>query len=156
VAADSPIQTVAALNGKTVVFPAPNAFAASLLIRAHLAGQGIRIEPKYVQTHGSVYRAVALGDASAGGGGSIHASSGIDISCVNVASESHSTTKGCAQWRYHHDVADTTRVKCYIAINCWNFNTAGTIKNLVSIDITSQHCIASHSEIAHNVYIGTL
>jgi phosphonate transport system substrate-binding protein len=68
VAADSPIQTVAALDGKTVVFPAPNAFAASLLIRAHLAGQGIRIEPKYVQTHGSVYRAVALGDASAGGG----------------------------------------------------------------------------------------
>ena len=68
VAADSPIQTVAALDGKTVVFPAPNAFAASLLIRAHLAGQGIRIEPKYLQTHASVYRAVALGEASAAGG----------------------------------------------------------------------------------------
>ena len=68
VAADSPIQTVAALDGKTVAFPAPNAFAASLLIRAHLAGLGIRIEPKYVQTHASVYRAVALGDVSAGGG----------------------------------------------------------------------------------------
>lgn len=68
VATDSPIQTVAALDGKTVVFPAPNAFAASLLIRAHLAGLGIRIEPRYVQTHANVYRAVALGEAMAGGG----------------------------------------------------------------------------------------
>jgi phosphonate transport system substrate-binding protein len=68
VTSDSPIQTVAALDGKTVVFPAPNAFAASLLIRAHLAGLGIRIEPRYVQTHASVYRAVALGEVIAGGG----------------------------------------------------------------------------------------
>ena len=68
VTSDSPIQTVAALDGKTVVFPAPNAFAASLLIRAHLAGQGIKIEPRYVQTHASVYRAVALGEVIAGGG----------------------------------------------------------------------------------------
>ena len=51
-----------------MVFPAPNAFAASLLIRAHLAGLGIRIEPRYVQTHASVYRAVALGEVIAGGG----------------------------------------------------------------------------------------
>jgi len=68
VAADSPIQDVAALDGQTVVFPAPNAFAASLLIRAHLARRGIRIEPQYVQTHASVYRAVALGEVIAGGG----------------------------------------------------------------------------------------
>lgn len=68
VRSDSPVQDIRDLNGKPVAFPSPNAFAASLLIRAELAKQGIRIIPKYVKTHGNVYRAVVTGDVMAGGG----------------------------------------------------------------------------------------
>lgn len=68
VQADSPIRDVRELHGKEVAFPAPNAFAASLLIRAQLARQGIRIQPVYLRTHAQVYRAVAQGDKPAGGG----------------------------------------------------------------------------------------
>ena len=65
---DSPIQTLDQLDGKTVAFPAPNAYVASLLVRAMLAQKGIHITPKYVGSHSNVYRAVALGDIKAGGG----------------------------------------------------------------------------------------
>lgn len=65
---DSPIKSIRELDGKTIAFPAPNAFAASLLIRSRLAQQGIRIQPKYVKTHANVYRAVIIGDVVAGGG----------------------------------------------------------------------------------------
>lgn len=65
---DSPVQDVRDLHGREVAFPSPNAFAASLLIRAELAKQGIHITPKYVKTHANVYRAVATGDVMAGGG----------------------------------------------------------------------------------------
>jgi phosphonate transport system substrate-binding protein len=68
VRADSPIKSIRELDGKTVAFPAPNAFAASLLIRTWLAQQGIRIKPQYVKTHANVYRAVIFGDVVAGGG----------------------------------------------------------------------------------------
>ncbi len=64
---DSEVTELRQLEGKTIAFPAPNAFAASLLIRAELARQGIRITPSYVKTHANVFRAVALGDAPAGG-----------------------------------------------------------------------------------------
>jgi len=65
---DSLVRDVRDLNGKEVAFPSPNAFAASLLIRAELAKQGIRISPRYVKTHANVYRAVVAGDVVAGGG----------------------------------------------------------------------------------------
>lgn len=65
---DSPLRQLADLNGQTVAFPAPNSFGASLLMRALLARQGIRIKPDYLNTHSNVYRAVALGRAPAGGG----------------------------------------------------------------------------------------
>ena len=68
VRADSPIQSIRELDGQTIAFPAPNAFAASLLLRSQLAQQGIRIQPKYVKTHANAYRAVILGDVVAGGG----------------------------------------------------------------------------------------
>jgi len=54
------------LDGKMVAFPAPNAFGASLLVRAMFADQGIRIDPLYVRTHSNVYRAVIAGDVAAG------------------------------------------------------------------------------------------
>jgi phosphonate transport system substrate-binding protein len=65
---DSPVRRVSDLDGATVSFPAPNAFAASLLPRALLARDGIRITPSYVRTHSNVYRAVILGSSKAGGG----------------------------------------------------------------------------------------
>ena len=56
------------LEGRRVDFPAPNAFAASLLLRAHLQQLKINIQPRYVKTHSNVYRGVILGEAIAGGG----------------------------------------------------------------------------------------
>jgi len=65
---DSEINSLQALNARKVGFPAPNAFAASLLIRATLALEGIEYEPVYLKTHSNVYRAVIRGDVLAGGG----------------------------------------------------------------------------------------
>jgi len=68
VRADSPIKSLEELKGKSVTFPAPNAFAASLLIRAELAKKKIDITPVFVKTHSNVYRSVIGKDAIAGGG----------------------------------------------------------------------------------------
>ena len=65
---DSPVQDIRQLEGATVAFPAPNAYAASLLIRALLAQNNIQFTANYVGSHNNVYRAVALGAAQAGGG----------------------------------------------------------------------------------------
>lgn len=68
VRADSPIKSLDELKGKSVTFPAPNAFAASLLIRAELAKKKIDINPVFVKTHSNVYRSIISKDAVAGGG----------------------------------------------------------------------------------------
>ena len=68
VRADSPIKNLEELKGKSITFPAPNAFAASLLIRAELAKKKIDITPVFVKTHSNVYRSVIGKDAIAGGG----------------------------------------------------------------------------------------
>jgi phosphonate transport system substrate-binding protein len=68
VRADSPIKSLDELKGKNISFPAPNAFAASLLIRAELAKKKININPVFVKTHSNVYRSVIGKDAIAGGG----------------------------------------------------------------------------------------
>lgn len=65
---DSPIKDLKDLNGKTLVFPAPAAFAASILPRAELRRQGIDFTPKFVSSHDSVYLNVAKGLFPAGGG----------------------------------------------------------------------------------------
>jgi phosphonate transport system substrate-binding protein len=65
---DSPVSTIADLNGQKLAFPAPNSLAASLLIRAHLAKSQVSITPEYVKTHSNVYRSVIIGDVIAGGG----------------------------------------------------------------------------------------
>jgi len=52
-----------------IAFPAPNSFAASLLIRSLLANNGIPFEPVYVKTHSNVYRSVVRGDVAIAGGG---------------------------------------------------------------------------------------
>ena len=51
-----------------LVFPAPAAFAASILPRAALRKEGIIFNPKFVASHESVYLNVARGYYAAGGG----------------------------------------------------------------------------------------
>ena len=69
VAKDSPIASIADLNGKTVAFPSPNALGASLLMRADLERlHKISVVPLWAQTHTSSYLSVALGSAQAAGG----------------------------------------------------------------------------------------
>jgi phosphonate transport system substrate-binding protein len=65
---DSPVRAPRDLDGSTIAFPAPAAFAASVLTRAYLNGESIAFTPKYVSSHDSVYRTVAAGLYPAGGG----------------------------------------------------------------------------------------
>lgn len=65
---DSPIASLQDLDGKVLAFPAPAAFAASILPRANLEARDIGFEARYVSSHDSVYLAVAKGLFAAGGG----------------------------------------------------------------------------------------
>jgi phosphonate transport system substrate-binding protein len=65
---DSPARALTDLAGQTLAFPAPAAFAASVLTRAALTRAGIPFTPKYVASHDSVYRTVAKGLYAGGGG----------------------------------------------------------------------------------------
>jgi phosphonate transport system substrate-binding protein len=65
---DSPYIGIEQLAGQTLVFPAPAAFAATVLPQAQLKRTGIGYTPKYVASHDSVYLAVARGLYPAGGG----------------------------------------------------------------------------------------
>jgi phosphonate transport system substrate-binding protein len=66
--ADTELAGLEGLEGATLAFPAPAAFAASVLPRAALRKAGIAFEPRYVRSHDSVYRTVAEGLYPAGGG----------------------------------------------------------------------------------------
>ncbi len=64
-----PFQSLQDLNGQNLVFPAPNAFGASLYMRALLKEtEGIAFSSIYVDTHSNVYRHILHGQAAAGGG----------------------------------------------------------------------------------------
>lgn len=65
---DAPYRELADLRGQTLVFPAPAAFAATLLARTEFARLGIAITPRFVTSHDSVYLNVARGFNPAGGG----------------------------------------------------------------------------------------
>ena len=64
----SGIKTLKDLNGRKVAFPSPAAFGASILPRAEMRSQGISFTPQYVNSHDSVYRAVASDLDAAGAG----------------------------------------------------------------------------------------
>lgn len=64
---DSAYQQLADLNGKTIAFPSPSAFAATLLPMAHFQKEGISVKLQFVGSHESVYRSVAKGLYPAGG-----------------------------------------------------------------------------------------
>jgi phosphonate transport system substrate-binding protein len=62
------VKTLAALNGQSMAFPAPAAFAATILPRAELRSEGIKLKANYLSSHDSVYLAVVKGIYPAGGG----------------------------------------------------------------------------------------
>ncbi|GIU17371.1 phosphate ABC transporter substrate-binding protein [Shewanella sp. c952] len=68
VAKDTSFQNLKALAGETIAFPAPGAFAASMIPRANLKQRNIDFKPQYVGSHDSVYLAVSQGLFKAGGG----------------------------------------------------------------------------------------
>lgn len=68
VSRDSPAQSLNDLAGSSIAFPSPEAYAASVVVRNQLLVAGIDFVPHYVGSHDSVYRNVALGLYSAGGG----------------------------------------------------------------------------------------
>lgn len=65
---DSQLNLLEELEGKDIAFPAPAAFAATVIPRAMLIKKGIQHTPLYVRSHDSVYRNVAQGFVLAGGG----------------------------------------------------------------------------------------
>lgn len=62
------ISTLHDLSGQKVAFPAPKAFAATMLPLAALRRDNIKVTPVFVKSHDSVYWAVARGLYPAGGG----------------------------------------------------------------------------------------
>lgn len=66
---DAPIDDVTQLHGQAIAFPSPNALGASLMMRALLAREfKLDFEPRYVESHDSVYLNVVIGRTLAGGG----------------------------------------------------------------------------------------
>ena len=65
---DSGITSIEQLNTKKLAFPAPAAFAATIIPIAEMQKHGISITPKYVSSHDSVYLNVSKKFFVAGGG----------------------------------------------------------------------------------------
>lgn len=65
---DSTLTDIQELNDMKLAFPAPAAFAATVLPAATLRQQGVKFTPSYVGSHDSVYIAVSKGLYPAGGG----------------------------------------------------------------------------------------
>ncbi|MBU2955894.1 phosphate/phosphite/phosphonate ABC transporter substrate-binding protein [Marinobacter sp. F3R08] len=68
VRSDRMIESLEELDGTSIAFPAPNAFAATLITRSFLDKAIADYNPSFVRSHDSVYRAVANGLFEAGGG----------------------------------------------------------------------------------------
>jgi phosphonate transport system substrate-binding protein len=65
---DSDITSLEDLNGTEIAFPAPAAFAATIITQAELKKRNISFVPRYVKSHDSVYLAVEKGFFKSGGG----------------------------------------------------------------------------------------
>lgn len=68
ISSNSGIESLEELAGKKIAFPAPNAFAATLVTRAFLNKAAPGYTANFVNSHDSVYQSVAKGLFSAGGG----------------------------------------------------------------------------------------
>ena len=65
---DSKVNSLNDLQGQTIAFPAPAAFAATVIPQTIMNSMNIEYESKYVSSHESVYKNVAYGNFIAGGG----------------------------------------------------------------------------------------
>jgi phosphonate transport system substrate-binding protein len=65
---DATVSELSQLEGETLAFPAPAAFAASIIPRGEMRNMKINFTPRYVSSHDSVYLNVAKGFLKAGGG----------------------------------------------------------------------------------------
>ena len=65
---NSEITSLEDLNGTEIAFPAPAAFAATIITQAELTKRNISFIPRYVNSHDSVYLAVEKGFFQSGGG----------------------------------------------------------------------------------------
>ncbi|WP_338416466.1 phosphate/phosphite/phosphonate ABC transporter substrate-binding protein [uncultured Sphaerotilus sp.] len=65
---DSTLKDMKELAGQQIAFPAPAAFAATVLVRAEFERMGVPITPVFVKSHESVYLNVAQRQIEAGGG----------------------------------------------------------------------------------------
>ena len=65
---DSGINTIEQLHDQRLAFPAPAAFAATIIPRAEMQRKGINVLPTYVSSHDSVYLNVSKQFFVAGGG----------------------------------------------------------------------------------------
>lgn len=65
---DTKLTSLDDLKNMSMAFPAPLAFAATVLPTAELKSQDIQIKAHYVKSHDSVYRSIAMGLYPAGGG----------------------------------------------------------------------------------------
>lgn len=65
---DSPIKDMSELADKAVAFPAPAAFAATVLVRAEFERKKVPIKAVFVNSHESVYMNVSSRQFEAGGG----------------------------------------------------------------------------------------
>ena len=66
--ADSTYKDLQELDDRSIAFPSPAAFGASVIPRAEMKSRNMKIQPAYVKSHDSVYRAVIAGLFPAGGG----------------------------------------------------------------------------------------
>ncbi|MFM2590004.1 phosphate/phosphite/phosphonate ABC transporter substrate-binding protein [Vibrio sp. TBV020] len=65
---DQSIESLEQLDNKTLAFPSPAAFAATILTQSDLNKAGVSFSSDYVSSHDSVYLSVARGFYPAGGG----------------------------------------------------------------------------------------
>ena len=65
---NSPINSLQDLNGKSIAFPAPAAFAATVIPQSVMKKSNINHSPVYTSSHESVYKNVSYGNFIAGGG----------------------------------------------------------------------------------------
>ena len=65
---NNPAQSLQDLHGKTLAFPAPASFAATIIPQASMKKLGIETTPRYVSSHDSVYLNVSREFMFAGGG----------------------------------------------------------------------------------------
>ncbi|MHC6648293.1 phosphate/phosphite/phosphonate ABC transporter substrate-binding protein [Alteromonas sp. HB246098] len=65
---DSTVQSIEDLSGAEIAFPAPAAFAATIITSAHLRNNNVAFIPRYVNSHDSVYLSVQRDFFKAGGG----------------------------------------------------------------------------------------